>query len=383
MARADASESVSKSSGGKSRGNYLRQNDVPRFSLVEALRIPRAIWENYGGEATAPLKVAAAMDMKPNSSHFRMLAGAALAYGLVNGGPKAAEIGIEDLGMRILRPLEEGDDLTAKREALLQPRVVREFIEKYANAPLPRPTIAQNVLEDMGVPRDKAAEVHDLILEGAREVGLIQEIKGQAYVDLSGTPAPKPPRTEDDVEGEEHQGPGVPHARRNDDPDANRLIDSPSRPKGTPTDTARARRVFVTHGKNRKFIEPIKKLLGFGDMEAVIAAEKQSVAQPVPDKVMETMRSCGAAIIHVDAERTLLDPDGEQQVVLNPNVLIEIGAAMALFDRRFVLLVREGVKLPSNLQGLYEVRYEGEALDADATIRLLEAINDIKKRPIP
>ena len=39
-------------------------------------------------------------------------------------------------------------------------------------------------------------------------------------------------------------------------------------------------------------------------------------------------------------------------------------------------MVREGVQLPSNLQGLYEVRYRGESLDADVTIRLLEAIND-------
>jgi predicted nucleotide-binding protein len=64
-------------------------------------------------------------------------------------------------------------------------------------------------------------------------------------------------------------------------------------------------------------------------------------------------------------------------------VLIEIGAAMALYGRRFILLVLDGVTLPSNLQGLYEVRYVGEALDGEATIRLLEAINDIKNNPLP
>ena len=64
-------------------------------------------------------------------------------------------------------------------------------------------------------------------------------------------------------------------------------------------------------------------------------------------------------------------------------MLIEIGAAMALYGRRFILLVKEGIKLPSNLQGLYEVRYRGDALDGDATIKLLEAINDIKNHPLP
>ena len=40
-------------------------------------------------------------------------------------------------------------------------------------------------------------------------------------------------------------------------------------------------------------------------------------------------------------------------------------------------------KLPSNLQGLFEVRYVGDTLDADATIRLLEAMKDIKNQPLP
>lgn len=93
-------------------------------------------------------------------------------------------------------------------------------------------------------------------------------------------------------------------------------------------------------------------------------------------------RRCGAAIIHVDAERKLIDADGNEHIVLNENVLIEIGAAMALYGRRFILLVREGVKLPSNLQGLYEVRYEGDGLDAAVAMRLLEAIADIKNHPL-
>jgi predicted nucleotide-binding protein len=64
-------------------------------------------------------------------------------------------------------------------------------------------------------------------------------------------------------------------------------------------------------------------------------------------------------------------------------VLIEIGAAMAFYGQRFILLVREGVRLPSNLQGLYEVGYDGDTLDANATIALLDAIKDIKNYGLP
>jgi len=95
------------------------------------------------------------------------------------------------------------------------------------------------------------------------------------------------------------------------------------------------------------------------------------------------MRGCGAAIIHVDVDTTITDRDSKEHVLLNPNVLIEIGGAMAFYGRRFVLLVRDGVKLPSNLQGLYEVRYTGDTLDASATINLLNAIKDIKNHPLP
>jgi predicted nucleotide-binding protein len=64
-------------------------------------------------------------------------------------------------------------------------------------------------------------------------------------------------------------------------------------------------------------------------------------------------------------------------------VLIEIGAAMALYGRRYIFLVKEGVELPSNLRGLYEVRYAGDKLDGEVTIRLLKAINEMKKEPLP
>jgi predicted nucleotide-binding protein len=147
-------------------------------------------------------------------------------------------------------------------------------------------------------------------------------------------------------------------------------------------DAERSRRVFVTHGKNQAFIGMIKKLLGFGELVPVVSVENQAVSKPVPDKVMDDMRSCGAAIIHVDYEEKLLDSNANEVTIVNGNVLIEIGAVMALYGRRFILLVREGVKLPSNLQGLYEVRYSSDDLSGETTIKLLEAINELKKQPV-
>jgi predicted nucleotide-binding protein len=83
-------------------------------------------------------------------------------------------------------------------------------------------------------------------------------------------------------------------------------------------------------------------------------------------------------VIHVSSEGILYDKEGKEYPTINDNVLIEIGAAMALYGRNFILLVEEGVKLPSNLQGLYECRYHGDELNMEATMKILKAFNDFK-----
>lgn len=272
--------------------------------------------------------------------------------------------------------------MLAKREALLRPRVIGEFLRKYNGSPLPRADIAKNVLADMGVPHERTDKVLTLILDGAESLGLVAEIKGKKYVDLSGISAQtstslasNSTEVEDDSLSSETSTYQNPHSEQ-----------KPVAPIISPDaalDLGKKKRVFITHGKDKSFVEPIKKLLSFGELEPVVSVEKQTVSQPVPDKVMNDMRSCGAAIIHVDAEVKLIDKDLQEHVVLNPNVLIEIGAAMALYGRRFILLVKAGVTLPSNLQGLFEVRYSGETLDGDATIKLLEAIREMKTHASP
>jgi predicted nucleotide-binding protein len=361
--------------------SYISQADIPGLSLEKALKVASAIGDNYGYKPSSPLSVAKALDVAPTTGSFKMLTGASIAYGLTSGGYNAENISVTPLGLRIVRPTSEGDDLAAKREAVLKPRIIREFLTKYDRAPVPKDTIGQNVLMEMGVPQERTGEVLRLILDSAESVGFLQTIKDRKYVELGDTNVP----IEVAEEGEEEDRDPVtaePARAALSAAQPAAAISKPVLLATTATD-AKARKVFITHGKNKAFIDPIKKLLTFGELEAVVADERQTVSQPVPEKVMEDMRSCGAAIIHVEDEKRLMDKEVKEHVVLNENVLIEIGAAMALYGRRFILVVKEGVQLPSNLQGLYEVRYEGATLDGNATIKLLEAINDMKKRPLP
>ena len=359
----------------------VNQSDIPAFSLEKALAVARAIADNYAFKPASPLDIASALELIPTTGGFRMLTGASVAYGLTSGGYSADEISITPLGLRIVRPLtDDGDDERAKREAALTPKIVGAFLKKYDGAALPKPEIAQNVLHSMGVPVDRTQDAYAMILETAKSTGMLRQINDRTFVDLKGA-VPTPASPAPDEQPESNFG-GLQTPTSPQRPDGI-FAGSTNPPLLDDGKTLRSKRVFITHGKNQSLIEPIKKLLKFGDLEPVVSVLSQTVSQPVPGKIMEEMRSCGAAIIHVDNERNLIDAEGNQHVILNDNVLIEIGAAMALFGARFILVVKDGVKLPSNLQGLLELRYKGATLDVDDTVKLLDAIADMKGRSLP
>ncbi|WP_444996416.1 hypothetical protein [Aliikangiella sp. IMCC44359] len=255
--------------------SYLKQSDVPRTSLDEALRVPKAILEQYAGEATTPFNVAKAIDLDPKGSQMKVITGSAIAFGLTEGGAQSSSISITELAKTILRPLDEGADLAARKEAILKPRIFGEFLNKYDTHTFPRDDIARNVLISMGVPDDQAEDVRRRIEESAQSMGFIETIKGKKYIHLNSI-APETEKTsvsnDENVDSEAYEN-GAEYI------DFEQTAEQSRKSK---SDDGRSRKVFITHGKNKAFIEPIKKLLGFGEMIPVVSVEKQSVSKPVP-----------------------------------------------------------------------------------------------------
>jgi hypothetical protein len=365
----------------------LPQGDVPSLTVLDTLRVARAIADHLAKAPSAPLHVAAAMGVQPTTGGFRAITAASVAYGLTEGGAWAETISLTDLGRRAVAPTTEGDDAAALREAVLRPRLIREFLTRYDGSKWPRDDIAANVLEQMGAPAAQTARALAIIKQNAQDLGLLTSISGVDYVSLNpagGPPAPPagPPAAAPPPPG---PAPAVrPAAAVPAGPAAARELPpfaapAPAVQEPPPVVRNENRRVFITHGKDKAIVEQIKMVLAYGDFEPVVAEEIQSTAVPVPDKVLDGMRACSAAVVHVGAEQRLLDQDGKEIQKLNDNVLIEIGAAMALYRRRFILLVEDGVRLPSNLQGLYEVRYKGGGLDHGSTMALLKAFAGFKQ----
>jgi hypothetical protein len=367
-------KNMAKPTAQKNKRIYVSQSEIPKHSLVEAVALAQSLQDNFAGKNAPPYQVASALNISPTSSRWQSLSGAAVAYGLTDGAYNANDISLTPLGRRVVAPEIEGDETKAKLEAALKPGILNRFFTKYNRAKLPPDRIAYNVLASMGVPSERLADVFNTIKSNGELVGIIQSTKTGPFVAIdSPTLSSVTPPTEPEKEesGEDELSP-----RNGDRVDLKNGNTNP--PLSPPKEIQKNTRVFITHGKNRDIVQQIKELLMFGKFEPVVAIEHETLSKPVPDKVLDDMRSCFAGVIHVDAEEELLDSKGTTHHKINENVLIEIGAAMALYKNNFILLVAKGVHLPSNLQGLYLCHYDGTKLDYDATMKLLKAFNEFK-----
>lgn len=356
---------------------YFKQADFPQSTLQEAQKIAAALVENFAADSGSPPDVALALGISPTSSNWQVLSGASIAYGLSDGGVNANVIKLTPLGQRLVAPESEGEDVVARREAILRPRILREFLEKYRRAKFPNDAIAANVLEALGLPGDRAEAAVGIVRANGIYAGIIRETPNGPFINLDSPAVPPPTVT---LELRDRSSQPINQTSREVAEVATTLLNTAQTTFTSavqPLDQ-KAIRVFITHGKQRAIVTQIKELLVFGNFEPIVSVERESTAIPVPEKVFEDMRSCGAGVLHVAAEGKYFDKDGNEQVKLNDNVLIEIGAAMALYGKRMILLVEKGVSLPSNLQGLYRCEFEGDKLDYDATMKLLKTFSQFR-----
>jgi len=136
-------------------------------------------------------------------------------------------------------------------------------------------------------------------------------------------------------------------------------------------------RVFISHGHNTEIVDQISTMLELADIKSEIAIAEETTAIPVPDKVLDAMRRCQAGIIAVTVDPEKKDANGN--FTLNENVLIEIGAAFVLYERRVILVWDKRLPVPSNLQGLYRCTFEGDELSWSSGMKLMKAIQNFKK----
>jgi len=72
-----------------SKPQRISQTLFPSVSFFQALRIAQAIWDELAGEGGRPIDVAAAMKIQPSGGAWPSICGAAIAFGLTEGGCNA------------------------------------------------------------------------------------------------------------------------------------------------------------------------------------------------------------------------------------------------------------------------------------------------------
>lgn len=275
-----------------------------------------------------------------------------------------------------MTPTEVDDDKVALREAALRPTVASQFYKKYDGAPLPPKNIAQNVLATLSVPADRTSDVYDLLIENARFVGFLKSIKDKEYIDtggpLNGGSAATPPSPAGPTTTEDDTGLYV-----GDEDDSESAAQDTASPPATPPGSSNKNAIFVGHGGNKKPMEQLIKILNEYHIPYKAAMEEPNSARPIPQKVADTMRECGAAILVFTADKEYYDKDGNPIWRPSENVSHELGAASVLYGDRIVIFKEAGIDLPSNFSSVGYISFEKDKL-SDKGIELFRELVQMK-----
>lgn len=348
----------------KSRVKSVPQTDLPKVSLENALRIATAVRE-HGGTAT-PQRVAEALGMARTGGRFKNLSGSSVGYGLTTGGYNAKEIAITDLGSRAVKPLVDGDDFAAKKEAFLTPRIISLFLAKYDGDDIARDEISLNVLDDMGVPKSRGEEGLRLIKEGGQAFGLLQDVDGQLRVSLADSQRPS-------VIPEQLEEP----------------IDDTPTPPATPTPLAappetveqQPLKIFLAHGRHKAQLEEVKKLLDVLGLPYKVVENEPHAGRAISEKVAEGMAECTAGIFLFTADEELTDSEGKTVYRPSQNVVYELGAGTILYKRRIAICKQDIVDFPTNFKNLGYIKF-GEEQPFDASALVGEILKITKSRVV-
>ena len=323
----------------------------PKHTLEETLRIPTAIHEKYNAKPMPPKSLAEAIGLSWRSGTFETLLAASNRYGLTTGSFRTKQVALTELGASILSPRSSDEKAQALAKGARNPEAFRRVYEHYEGSEFPEEQFFLSILvRDFGIPREECARFTEIIKANARyglASGRTQEIAAAA------------------ADGHEEE-PSV----------AATEARVPAQVPETAVAVPRHVRVFISHSENEAILEIVRTTMEIAGFQYEIAEKQETTAKPVPQKVLDAMRRCTAAVVVVSADEKEKRSDGTYGV--NQNVLIEIGAAFVLYDPNVVLVWDKRVPVPSNLQGLYRCEYEGAELSGHDVLKLQRSIANFR-----
>lgn len=323
----------------------------------------QSIERNNAGRPYDRLTLASSVNFSPNSSGFRRVIISSGRYGLTEGGYSADKIALTPLGSQIVAPTSEEQAAVGLRQALLAPDLFRRVYEFYNKKAIPREDLLKNALKkEFNVAPEDVDTCYEILRTNMKDYNLIQDIKGNEYLQLDRLI--QSTTTEASEELEESQ-----MARETSEMTGKTALPQtvvvPQIPK----------QVFVAHGKNKRPLEQLEKILNRFKVPYKVAEEEAHRGRPVGAKVAELMKQCTSGIFIFTADEETTDNQGNKSYRPSDNVVFELGAASVQYGEKIVILKEDAVTFASDFSGIGYIPFERDKLDAKAADLMVELIN--------
>jgi predicted nucleotide-binding protein len=335
----------------------------PRDSLQRSLVIAEKIRDEKAGQPIKRVLLANALGMSPESTNFKYLLSSSSQYGLTKGTEKAPEISITDLGRDAINQTDAEKRTKALRKAARTPASFGQFYTNFDQHLVPT-TLAATMESDYGVSAGRGAEAVGLVLENGRFVGIIKTMSGKDRVILD---------SDDLISSTEHPSIGAIEEESSGydeiDDDVNGQL-----PDSEPKKPTTSKPIFVGHGKNKKPLEEVKKVLDGLKIPYKVAISEPNLGRPIPDKVKAVMDECGSAILIFTKDELLYDKDQNEVWRPSENVVYELGASSFAYENRIVIFKEDGINFPANFGSVGRIDFSETQSIASRTLDLVQEL---------
>lgn len=145
----------------------------PTKTIEQALRVPRALRENNGGNPWATPEVAKALGIGKGTANFFYLTAASRDYGFTTGTRETTHIALTELGRRAVYPQSGEEQQKANLEGFLKVDVFAKVLKHYGGNNLPEPQYLANTLQqEYGVDPKFHGEFVDIFTKNCKFLGI-------------------------------------------------------------------------------------------------------------------------------------------------------------------------------------------------------------------
>lgn len=166
-------------------------------------------------------------------------------------------------------------------------------------------------------------------------------------------------------------------ARRGAAPAASSCAMPPDRTASRPG--AAEMKVLIVCDEAEPMAAPLHTLFALADVPCRLLIREQADAALLPLNFLAAMRECQAAVIVLRAATQLAAEDSSAPQ-LSPRAQAELSVALALYDRRIVLLCDESCAAQPGLTELTKCQLEGAGLSWETGLVLMRAIKNFRQQ---